>query len=85
MRERFRLHFAAYNWERPRYTEALILRELSKAHECIKWKQVPFYTNMVSSKYGPTIVYKCGSVYYILNEKLSCYSVATVARRWLAE
>jgi hypothetical protein len=86
MRERFRLSFAAYNWESNKLTNELILRELGKAHQCIKWKLVPFYTNMMSWKFKfPTEVYKCGSVFYILNEEPTRYVVATVVRNWWCE
>ena len=86
MRERFRLRFAAYNWESHALTEALILRELTKAQHCIKWKQIPFVTNMLSWKHPmPVEVYKCGSVYYILNLSPKYTIVATVVRNWWCE
>lgn len=86
LRERFRLSFASGNFEHDTITISLILGQLGKAKHCIKWKLVPFYTNMIGTKYKhPIEVYKNGPVFYVVAEEPTRFVVVTVVPRWLCD
>ena len=82
MRERFRLYFPSLKIEEDNLTRSLILGQLSKSIQCIKWKSIPFYTNMIGWKYGNIEVYRNGPVFYVvLNNRI----VTTVLPKWFGE
>lgn len=86
LKQRFGLLFSSDNFKHPSLTESLMLGQLRGANICVKWKMVPFYTNMYNWKYNyPFNVYRNGSIFYIVAEGSNNYMITTVVKSWHCE
>jgi hypothetical protein len=81
--ERFRLYFALEQHRKGYY--GVILKHIRAGRVCTAWEAVPFYKNMVESKYGPTIVIYQKPCYYICHRTGDRLIVATVVKQWFCE
>ncbi len=81
--ERFRLYFAVENNRKDYY--GVILKHLRHGTICTRWLNVPFYKNMIESKYGPTIVIYSKPCYYLCHMKDNRLVVYTVVKNWFCE
>lgn len=83
-RQRFVLKFPRSVFISRETTINFITAQLMNARLCFKWKQVPFYVNSITSKYGPIEVFEYSGVYYVCmignREKGSVRVLTTVPR-----
>lgn len=82
MKERFRLTFPSHYFISKTSIINLMIGQISTAREVGGWKSVPFYLNMIQSKYGDITVFHRSGIYYVCrkeNESLIC---VTVVKNW---